>query len=306
MSWFWTLCAILTSFAAALAFRRALDWNRIGRTTAWLVSSLVTALAPWLVPDSALSRRFVPALVSVAVLVKLYDLFRQPALAQRLTLTSYVSYLANWFWLVLRRPPAIVPFHRDLKQSIDTVPLLLLMGCVCTVVFSIDYSDLPFAIEHCCKVVTLVTTVILLANFSSRVWRLLGGNALEPMRNPAFAHTPADFWRRWNRPAHQFFQEYAFLASDGLRYPIRGILVAFAVSGIVHEYVFGIATGRVQGWQFLYFLLNGLATVATVRIRPQGWMVLPFVAATFAFNLALAVVFFKSVNAVFPFYSPRG
>ena len=179
------------------------------------------------------------------------------------------------------------------------------MGGVCNVVFSIDYSHLPFVVEHSAKVAMLVTTVALLANARARTWRLLGGRALEPMLNPAVARTPADFWRRWNRPAQQFFQEYAFRASGGFNHPIRGILVSFVVSGIVHEYVFGITTGRVQGWQFLYFALNGIATVATARIRPHGWLVLPFVAGTIVFNLALAVVFFISVNSVFPFYAPR-
>ncbi len=305
MPWFWTLFAILTSFAAALIFRLALDLNRFGRTTSWLVSSLVVAFAPWLVPETALPHRFVAALVSVAVVVKLYDLFRQPMLAQRLTLTSYVSFLVNWGWLVLRKPPPGVPVDRDSKQLVLSIPLLILLGGLCKVVFSTDFSDVPFAVEHCLKVTTLVSVVTLLANASARAWRLLGGRALEPMLNPAVARTPADFWRRWNRPAQQFFQEYAFQASGGFHHPIRGILVSFAASGIVHEYVFGITTGRVQGWQFLYFALNGLATVATVRIRPHGWMVLPFVAGTFAFNLVLSVIFFRSVNSVFPFYSPR-
>ena len=228
--------AILTSFAAALIFRFALDSNRIGRTTSWLVSSLVVASRSLFVPETALPHRFVAALVSVAVVVKLYDLFRQPKLAQRLTLTSYVSYLANWGWLVLRKPPPGVPVDRDFKQLVLSIPLLILLGGLCKVVFSTDYSDVPFAVEHCLKVTTLVTVVILLANASARAWRLLGGRVLEPMLNPAVARTPADFWRRWNPPAQQFFQEYAFQASGGFHNPVRGILVSFAASGIVHEY----------------------------------------------------------------------
>lgn len=305
MPWFWTLCAILSSIVAAVAFRVALDWNRIGRTTAWLISSVIVALTPCVVSDTARPKRFIAALISVALLVKLYDLFSQPKLAQRLTLTSYASYLANWGWLVLRKPPPSVPADRDVKQLILAMPLLFLMGGVFNVVFSVDYSHLPFALEHSSKVAVLVITVALLANVCARTWRLLGGKALEPMLNPAVARTPADFWRRWNRPAQQFFQEYAFRASGGFSYPIRGILVSFVVSGIVHEYVFGITTGRIQGWQLLYFALNGIATVATARIRPHGWLVLPFVTATIVFNLALAVLFFTSVNSVFPFYSPR-
>jgi D-alanyl-lipoteichoic acid acyltransferase DltB (MBOAT superfamily) len=125
------------------------------------------------------------------------------------------------------------------------------------------------------------------------------------MLNPAMARTPADFWRRWNRPAQQFFHEYPFRAAGGAHRPIRGTLWAFVVSGLVHEYVFGIAAGAVQGWQMLFFGLHGLAAVATSRLRPRGWLVLPFVGSTIVFNIVLAVLFFKSVNSVLPFYSPR-
>jgi hypothetical protein len=55
----------------------------------------------------------------------------------------------------------------------------------------------------------------------------------------------------------------------------------------------------------LYFTLNGVAAAATIRLRPRGWLAAPFVAGTIVLNLALAGLFFKSVNSVVPFYSPR-
>src|SRR5258708_7726703 len=42
------------------------------------------------------------------------------------------------------------------------------------------------------------------------VWRLLGGTARDPMNNPFASRTPADFWRRYNRPAQQFLYEDPF------------------------------------------------------------------------------------------------
>jgi hypothetical protein len=96
--------------------------------------------------------------------------------------------------------------------------------------------------------------------------------------------------------------EYAFLPAGGPRRAVRATLVTFGVSGLVHEYVFGIASGRVQGWQLLFFMLQGVAVVATMRIRPRGRMMLAWVAGTAAFNLASSVFFFLCVNQVLPFY----
>ncbi len=79
--------------------------------------------------------------------------------------------------------------------------------------------------------------------------------------------------------------------------------MTFAVSALVHEYVFGIVLGRVQGYQTVFFMLQGCAAAATLRIRPNGWKAALWVAATLGFNLATAVFFFASVNGMVPFYS---
>jgi hypothetical protein len=305
MALVWTLCAILLSWLAALAFRIALNWSDNGRAIGWSFCSLSIGLAPCFVPLTCLPCRLAAAMVAIALLVKLYDLFRNPLLAKHLSTASYSLYLANWFWLVLKRIPPTVPANRDLKHLWLTLSGLLAVAGICIAVFARDYSRVPFALEHSLKVTVVVTAVILLTNASSQGWRLLDGRALEPMRNSAMAGTPADFWRRWNRPAQQFFYKYIFRHSGGARNPVRGVMLTFMVSGLVHEYVFGIATGRVQGWQFLYFVLNGIASLVTMRIRPRGWTALPAVEGTVIFNLTMAVLFFKSVNSVFPFYSPR-
>jgi D-alanyl-lipoteichoic acid acyltransferase DltB (MBOAT superfamily) len=125
------------------------------------------------------------------------------------------------------------------------------------------------------------------------------------MASPAGAATPAEFWRRWNRPAQQFFQEYAFRPAGGTHRPIRAIFVTFAMSAAVHEYVFGIATGLFQGWQALFFLCQGVAATLTFRLRPTGWGRALGTFLTILFNLAAAFFFVKSVNMIIPFYSPR-
>jgi hypothetical protein len=112
-------------------------------------------------------------------------------------------------------------------------------------------------------------------------------------------------FRRWNRPAQRCFEYYTFRRMVGLRHPTLGILTAFTISGLGHEYLFAIAIGKVQGWQTFYFVLNGLAVAATYRLRPCGLALLLCVAATIAFNLLASIIFCQSLNEIIPFYSPR-
>jgi D-alanyl-lipoteichoic acid acyltransferase DltB (MBOAT superfamily) len=171
--------------------------------------------------------------------------------------------------------------------------------------YRMNWAIVPLPLEHVLKVSAVVSAVVLLTNAMAAVYRLLGGVALDFMRNPLIASTPADFWRRWNVPAQQFLNEYAFTPAGGPRRAVRATLVTFAISGVVHEYVFGIAAGRVQGWQLLFFMLQGVAVVATMRIRPRGRITLLWIAGTWVFDLASSVLFFQSVNQVLPFYRIR-
>jgi hypothetical protein len=301
----WTLAAISASLAAASAFRSAVRWRLSFRFSACLLSSLLVGLAPCLVPISASPWRFAATLVSITFLVKLYDLFKHSSQVRNMSSRSYFLYLVNPFWLVLHKRPASTMVAQDRNGLFWKAPLALAMVGLCGWLFSFDYAEKPFAVEHTLKVFTVVLTVILLADCAARVWRLLGGVALDPMSSPAVASTPAEFWRRWNRPVQQFLHEYPFRAAGGARRPVRATMAAFAVSGLVHEYVFAIASGRIQPWQLLFFSLQGAAAVVTNRIPPRSGYRLLCIGGTISFNLLLAMLFFKSVNSVLPFYSPR-
>jgi hypothetical protein len=220
-------------------------------------------------------------------------------------LLSRASYLANWFWLVQSRLPASVDRVIDCCRLAWQLPVTLGWIALCAAVFSYDWSPWPFVVEHVAKAAAIGIPVVMGTNCAAIVFRLCGAPALDPMVSPWFARTPLDTWRRWNRPVQQFLHEHCFLRVGGLKRPRRALLWTFFVSGVIHEYVFGIVTGRVQGWQMLFFLLQGAAAAATLRVRPRGWLVAPAVALTLAFNLATLVLFGMSVNQVVPFYSVR-
>jgi D-alanyl-lipoteichoic acid acyltransferase DltB (MBOAT superfamily) len=119
------------------------------------------------------------------------------------------------------------------------------------------------------------------------------------------AATPAEFWRRWNQPAGQFMYEYLFKPTGGSRRIFLPVMATFAFNGLVHEYVLGVAAGRILGLAFLFFLIQGLATAATLHLRPSGIGKALGIVLTLIFNLATSLVFFACVNAVVPFYAVR-
>lgn len=87
-----------------------------------------------------------------------------------------------------------------------------------------------------------------------------------PFRAPFLATTPAEFWGyRWNTWVNHLLHRYVFLPAGGKRDPVRGTFAAFAVSGVIHEAIVGIAALRLTGFMLLYFLLQAFLVVATSR-----------------------------------------
>ncbi|MDB5344176.1 MAG: hypothetical protein JWP89_2553 [Schlesneria sp.] len=180
-----------------------------GRVACWLVSSIVVGCSPCLVPVGSIWR-FAASLIAIGLLVKLYDSLRSSQQESHDRFASRMLWFGNFFWLVQRLPP---PDHnrrddcdRLLYLSIEAAAgIALLWG-----VFRMDWVVRPFFIEHCAKATATFLVVVALTQLAAVTWRLAGGRAWDPMRAPLAATTPADFWRRWNRPAQQFLKCYVF------------------------------------------------------------------------------------------------
>ncbi|HEY2251994.1 MAG TPA: MBOAT family O-acyltransferase, partial [Planctomycetaceae bacterium] len=265
------LTAMMVAHVAAAAFFPALRLRGPFRMLAWLFCSAVVALSPCLVPQGSREWRFISTLVAIGLLPKLYDLFCSGDIAFRRGLRFYLAWLPNSFWLVIRRAPPPIARCDDLARlpgaTLRAVACLALLAGI----FAFDWSQTSVAMEHIVKVIVTYAGVVSVSQFGAVAYRLSGGTALDPTRSPASAPTLAEFWRRWNRPAQQFLETYAFRPAGGLHHPVRATLVTFALSAAIHEYVFGIAIGRIQGWQTAFFLIQGIGVAASLRVRPVGW-----------------------------------
>src|SRR5205814_5109927 len=106
-------------------------------------------------------------------------------------------------------------------------------GLLCLLAFRSDWSDLPFVLEHVTKVVVWFLFLMPTTAAGVAAWRLVGGRGRDLMCHPYAARTPADFWRRYNRPVTHFLEEDAFRPAGGRRAPFLATLAASAASAAI-------------------------------------------------------------------------
>ena len=297
--------ALVSSQLAAVAAFPMLKWH--SRTRAWtlVLLAIPIALSPLWIPAPAAFIRLLATLNATALLVKLYDIHVSAKLGRRPSWREFLCFLPNFFSVVWRRlgQEPRYPRHENFARFGIALGKTAIAGAVLIWLFRRDWGQVPWFVEHAFKVVVFFLFLIPGSSALVAVWRLAGGRAREFMDAPLLAWTPAEFWRRYNRPAQQFFYEDVFKRAGGLRSPGRAILTTFVVSAVVHEYFFGIILGRIQGYQTVFFLLQGAGVAATWRSRPGRTPYWAWVTATWIFNLATSVLFFASVNEVVPFYA---
>lgn len=300
------LLSLVIAFAAAIGFIPALGFDARKRTLFFYGLCIPIFLAPLVVPVDEAFVRFLASVSSLLIWMKLYDLHLDAERTSRLDRRSLLAFLLPaWGSMVFRKlenEPR--PTQRDnWGQLASGLAGLAASVAVLSWLFRFDWSGHSFVVEHSAKAVCLLVALSPLGWTTVSIWRLAGGRAREFLNAPLAARTPADFWRRYNRPVQQFFFEDVFKRVGGFRSPVRATLMTFAISGLVHEYVFDIATGRVRGYQMVFFLIHGCAVAATLRVRPSGWLAVPWIAGTMSFNLVASVFFFANLNDVVPFYS---
>jgi len=295
--------AFTDAFAAAACFFPALAWPRRARAVAFVALAPLVLLSPLLLPAERRLGRFLASAFATTLAVKLYDL--QARGASGTTLRAYLALLANPCCHVLHKLEFLrcPPPRKDLARLALGLAGTAGGACLLAGALAVDWRRLPFALEYVALVLAFYLAVLPPLAAAAAGWRLLGGAGLDLMNRPWLARTPADFWRRYNLPMQQSFYEDVFKPAGGLRAPVRAPLLTFAVSAVMHEYIFGIAVGRVQGYQTAFFLLQGVAVAATARAKPRGWGAAVWVACTWAFLLGSSVLFFASMNGVVPLFS---
>jgi hypothetical protein len=296
----------VAAYAGAAMLWPVLRWPRGRRAAALILCGFGLLLLPLAVPaDRPLSRALV-AIFAGTFVIKLYDLHCGATRGSRPTWPSYLLFLASPFCHVFRRLKAApVPTGR---QNLVRLGRGLALAAVGATGFAVARITDPgsFLLEHAAKVTSGFVIVYGCAEIAFALWTLAGLRGFPQFDNFFAARTPADFWRRYNRPVTQYMFENVFRPAGGARAPVRGTLAAFFVSGVLHEYIADIALQEVQGFQMAFFMIHGVAVAATQRLQLRGRSLAAVgITATIIFNIAVSLLFCATAAQMFDLYSSQ-
>jgi hypothetical protein len=285
-------------------------WPQRARGVLLTVITLGLLALPWLQPHRPFGPLILISSACLILVLKVRDFHVGAAWWREQPLGAWLRYLPMPFVLVLRRH--VDEPRRPVGQNVR----LLVRGVL---ELGLGFGLLAFAretalvsvswwLDHFVRVLAayalafdggMVTVCALL--------RLANVHVMEFSRHPIIARTPADFWRRYNRPGGRFLHEDVFKPLGGMRAPLRGTLLAFLVNGVLHEYMAWILVGRIQGYQLAFFALHAAAVMLTFRLRLKGGAAVVGGVLTFVFLVGTCALFFATLENIAPgWLYPRG
>jgi len=299
-----------TLWLAALVVTIACWWvrhlPRSPRALILFAVGLAILLMPLLLPESMFLLRAGTAIFSLMFPLKLFDLHLRGERWRNLTFKRYLFYIVQQVKFVERQ------LGKDPEFSTGANLLLLARGileigaglALLHWAHSASLGEISFWLEHTVIVIGIYLVLFDGSLFTmGAVWRLTGYPFGHVCIHPIVARSPADFWRRYNRPTGQFFYENVFKPLGGLRHPLRGIFLVFFINGLVHEYIVWIGTGVNNGYMMLFFMVQAVGVALTFRARPKGWKAVVSWALTVLFILGSTVFFLVSFDGALPIYS---
>lgn len=163
-----------------------------------------------------------------------------------------------------------------------------------------------FLVDHTLKFMLFAFAIESLACSLYGLERIAGYHT-RPLIDAAYrSQTVGEFWTRFNTRVHAWFDHNIFRRFGGRRAPVRAVFAVFLVSAIVHEVGFAIATSRVDGYQFAFFMLQAPAVTVwhfvqrPARANRLGRLMMR--GSTMLWMWATSMFFFHGVDRVFPFF----
>jgi alginate O-acetyltransferase complex protein AlgI len=124
------------------------------------------------------------------------------------------------------------------------------------------------------------------------VWRQFGVGAEPIMNAPLLATSLADFWgRRWNLAYRRVSFDYFFRPAVSRFGVAAGTLIAFLMSGLVHDLVISFPARTGYGGPTVYFLIQGIGLLLErTRIVRQRFVQCPLLGWFYTLTFVLGPV----------------
>jgi hypothetical protein len=307
------LCVAL-AYAIALAIFPAL---RRGGLTAVLTATpaaIAIVACLFIIPPQFRIHRAIAALFCVDLVFRLIDFTRQTLKGdlRPVPWSHYFRFLIPFPFLLVvfgQKDRRVPPDHSSQRDVIRLLFGALGVALGFVLIFQanrIHALESSFLLDHVTKLFIFVLTVESLSQAFCGLERLAGFNTTPIIDRGFLAHTPAEFWRRYNTRVQPWLYWNVFVPAGGRRAPVRGVWATFLVSAAFHELAFAIATSQITGYQFTFFLIQAPAVMLSPMLDRLS-VALPFVGATIArastilWISATSIFFFHGVDLIFPF-----
>lgn len=286
---------------------------RLGQRRLSTAAVLLTPLCLLLIPAEYVAARSGTALLCVDASLKVIDYARQMSRSNAAPrIADFLRFLVPFPQLmVVYRPrsPALAdpPAGREIVRLLIGGGLFTLMAVLLKLFQHVNALRESFLLDHTVKFPMFIVAVESLSQALWALERLLGFDTIPIVHWSFLSRTPAEFWVRWNQRVHDWFYRNVFVPWGGLRAPVRGIVLVFLVSAVMHEVAFGIATSRFNGYQFAFFTLQIPVVLASRPLLtlagkwgPAGTVFARVV--TIAWFYVTSMLFLYGVNRALPWF----
>jgi hypothetical protein len=300
------LLASLCGYALSLLFFLTRTTTRRPRFVLLLFTGSLTLAAPLAIPAQFPIYRCLVATTLVFFIMKGWEVHLHPGKYANVSLRTYAPFLMNHCLTVPDHTGHFTDAHplpRRVRHFLVTTLYITFATTALYRVFQHDWSPHSFWSEHFVKAAASFIWIDCAFPWYGALWHLAGFKIVKFNHRMWLADTPAQFWRRYHRPAYIWLRQDIFKPLRVLRSPGTALLLTFFLSGLIHEYILTVSLSRMTGHMLAFFTLQGLASWLTWPIHLKGAWKLVGLAATYAFLLTSAVYFFAPVNEGIAFYT---
>jgi hypothetical protein len=308
-----SVASVAAAYLVALAVRPLLQGRGKGNLAGTALAVAGIAACPALVPPGEVMARAFSCLLCIDPLFRAVDYARQVRTGRIRPVSwgAYAFFLVPFPFLLTvfgqkraTAPPAIrAADAARLAAALSAFGAAMLLCAA-----SHRWATLreSFLLDHLTKMVLFIVAVESASRVLALGERLAGFETVPIVDRAWLARTPGEFWFRYNQRVRDWLHVNVFVPCGGRRSRAWGVAAAFLVSAIFHEFFFALATSRLDGYQFAFFLMQAPAVILSPgidRLVSRGRVGRCIARGLTVFWFAgTSPLFFHGLDRVFPFF----